>query len=77
MVAGYAGDPRERDEDSDLPREMDLVRMLVYVAGVLEEASALCALTNPTVNSYKRLNASGTNSGSTWSPAAATASNHQ
>ena len=43
-----------------------------FVAGVLEEASALCALTNPTVNSYKRLNASGTNSGSTWSPAAAT-----
>ena len=39
---------------------------------VLDEASALCALTNPTVNSYKRLNASGTTSGSTWSPAAAT-----
>ena len=39
-----------------------------FLAGVLEHADALCALTNPTVNSYKRINAPVTSSGSTWSP---------
>mmetsp|Transcript_27202 Transcript_27202/g.81573 ORF Transcript_27202/g.81573 Transcript_27202/m.81573 type:complete len:465 (+) Transcript_27202:197-1591(+) len=43
-----------------------------FVAGVLAEARAASALTNPTVNSYKRLNARGTSSGATWSPNAAT-----
>jgi glutamine synthetase type III len=37
-----------------------------FVAGLLENAPALCALTNPTVNSYRRLNARGTSSGATW-----------
>ncbi|BAI74485.1 glutamine synthetase (plasmid) [Azospirillum sp. B510] len=39
-----------------------------FIAGLLAEATALCALTNPTVNSYKRINAPVTVSGSTWSP---------
>ena len=39
-----------------------------FLAGVLENAEALCALSNPTVNSYKRINAPVTTSGSTWSP---------
>ncbi|NKB60505.1 MAG: type III glutamate--ammonia ligase [Alphaproteobacteria bacterium] len=39
-----------------------------FLGGVLKHAEALCALTNPTVNSYKRINASVTNSGATWSP---------
>ena len=34
-----------------------------FLAGVLGEARAASALTNPTVNSYKRLNARGTASG--------------
>ena len=42
-----------------------------FLAGVLEHAEALCALTNPTVNSYKRINAPITYSGATWSPDAA------
>lgn len=39
-----------------------------FIAGVLGSAEGLCALTNPTVNSYKRLNATVTRSGATWSP---------
>ena len=33
-----------------------------------QHADALCALLNPTVNSYKRINAPRTMSGATWSP---------
>lgn len=39
-----------------------------FIAGVLNSAEALCAITNPTVNSYKRINAPVTTSGATWSP---------
>ena len=39
-----------------------------FLGGILKHAEALCALTNPTVNSYKRINAPVTLSGATWSP---------
>jgi glutamine synthetase type III len=39
-----------------------------FLAGVLHHAEALCAITNPTVNSFKRINGAPTLSGSTWSP---------
>jgi glutamine synthetase len=39
-----------------------------FLGGVLAHAEGLCALTNPTVNSYKRINAAVTASGATWSP---------
>jgi glutamine synthetase len=43
-----------------------------FIGGVLHSAEALCAITNPTVNSYKRINAPPTLSGATWSPNTAT-----
>lgn len=43
-----------------------------FLGGVLRHAEGLCALTNPTVNSYKRINAPVTASGATWSPNAVT-----
>ena len=43
-----------------------------FLGGILAHAQALCALTNPTVNSYKRINAPVTLSGATWSPSSVT-----
>lgn len=40
-----------------------------FMAGVLAHAPALCALAAPTVNSYKRLAATESISGTTWAPA--------
>ena len=39
-----------------------------FLAGVLAHAPAICAVTCPTVNSYKRLIRRGAMSGSTWAP---------
>ncbi|HTV73119.1 MAG TPA: type III glutamate--ammonia ligase [Candidatus Acidoferrales bacterium] len=39
-----------------------------FLGGIMYSAEALCAITNPTVNSYKRINAPVTVSGATWSP---------
>jgi len=41
---------------------------LSFLAGILDKSATFCAITNPSVNSYKRLNGAMTNSGSTWSP---------
>ncbi len=39
-----------------------------FLGGILHSAESLAAITNPTVNSYKRINAPRTTSGATWSP---------
>jgi glutamine synthetase type III len=39
-----------------------------FLGGVMHSAAGLCALFNPTVNSFKRINAPRTASGATWSP---------
>lgn len=39
-----------------------------FIGGVIKHADGLAALLNPTVNSYKRINAPRTVSGATWSP---------
>jgi glutamate---methylamine ligase len=39
-----------------------------FIGGLINAADELCSITNPTVNSYKRINAPVTTSGATWSP---------
>jgi glutamine synthetase type III len=43
-----------------------------FIGGLMHSAEGLAAITNPTVNSYKRINAPRTTSGATWSPNAVT-----
>ena len=39
-----------------------------FLGGIIKHATGMAAITNPTVNSYKRLNAPRTLSGATWAP---------
>ena len=43
-----------------------------FLGGLMAHGAAMCAITNPTVNSYKRINAPVTLSGATWSPSSVT-----
>ncbi len=53
--------------------EMGLSKLAYnFLGGVMHSAQDLCAIFNPTVNSYKRINAPVTTSGATWSPNAVT-----
>jgi glutamine synthetase len=53
--------------------ELGLSRLAYqFLGGVLHSAEALASFFNPTVNSYKRINAPVTLSGATWSPNAVT-----
>jgi len=61
----------QKDENvfRDARGELGLSRVAYeFMGGVLHHAEALCSLTNPTVNSFKRINGAPTLSGATWSP---------
>lgn len=54
-------------EDNDKPLGLS-DRGHHFLGGIMQHASAMAAITNPTVNSYKRINAPRTVSGATWAP---------
>jgi glutamine synthetase len=59
----------ENNAFEDASGELGVSRLGYYfIGGVIQHADALCALLNPTVNSYKRINAPRTSSGATWAP---------
>ncbi len=43
-----------------------------FLGGIMQHATSMCAIFNPTVNSYKRIDAPRTTSGATWSPSSIT-----
>ena len=54
---------------SDPTKELSLSDQgRAFLGGIMKHASALAAICNPTVNSYKRINAPRTSSGATWAP---------
>ncbi|MXZ81360.1 MAG: type III glutamate--ammonia ligase, partial [Gammaproteobacteria bacterium] len=49
--------------------EMELSGLAyAFLGGIIHNVRSLCSIFNPTVNSYKRINAPATLSGATWSP---------
>ena len=60
---------RKKNLFHDGKDEMGLSKLAYhFLGGLMHHAESLVAITNPTVNSYKRINAPQTISGATWAP---------
>jgi glutamate---methylamine ligase len=65
-VSLWKGERNVFDDDKD---ELGISSIgYAFIGGIIHSADALAAILNPTVNSYKRINAPRTLSGATWSP---------
>lgn len=69
----WQADGRNLFIDYDDPRGLGMSTMAYqYIAGILDHAPAMVAITCPTVNSYKRMGVGAPVSGATWAPLYAT-----
>ena len=65
--------PGRKNQFLDEKDELGLSKLAYkFLGGIMHNADALCSFFNPTVNSYKRINAPPTLSGATWAPNAVT-----
>ena len=65
--------PGRKNQFLDEKDELGLSKLAYkFLGGIMQNADALCSFFNPTVNSYKRINAPPTLSGATWAPNAVT-----
>ena len=63
------GDKSKTNVFADSQKDLGLSdKGLNFLGGIMKHASAMAAITNPTINSYKRINAPRTMSGATWAP---------
>ncbi len=63
------GDKSKTNVFADSEKDLGLSdKGINFLGGIMKHASAMAAITNPTVNSYKRINAPRTMSGATWAP---------
>ncbi len=68
-VSAWDSETGQKNLFRDPSGELGLSRTAYqFIGGVLHHADALAAMTNPTVNSFKRINAAPTASGAAWSP---------
>ncbi|GGH54286.1 type III glutamate--ammonia ligase [Frigidibacter albus] len=66
-ISVWDKDGRNAFADKEMPFGLS-AEGRTFLGGIMKHASALAAVTNPTVNSYKRINAPRTVSGATWAP---------
>ena len=60
---------KKKNKFLDKSNELGLTKMAYnFLGGVIKHASSLSAFFNPTINSYRRINAPPTKSGASWSP---------
>lgn len=66
-VSVWDNDGANAFADDDMPFGLS-AKGKTFLGGIMNHASAMAVITNPTVNSYKRINAPRTMSGATWAP---------
>ena len=66
-VSVWDNDGANAFADNDMPFGLS-AKGKHFLGGIMKHASAMAVITNPTVNSYKRINAPRTTSGATWAP---------